>query len=124
VEMVGNFHNGPLSVIMAFGILGSIAVLWLFAAAIRALYQNYQFGDPALRNINTFLFGYFVVSVVVFFAVYGALDTDLRGFLGVLGLGISLNGGVAAPAPAESAVTGVELGTEYIKPSRATVSTY
>jgi hypothetical protein len=115
VEMVGNYHNGPLSVILAFGIFGSLAVLCLFAAGIRVLYQNYQFGDPALRNINTFLFCYFVVSVVVFFVVYGALDTDLRVFLGVLGLGISLNGGVAAAAPAESTVTGVELRTEYIK---------
>jgi hypothetical protein len=100
VGMVGNYHNGPLSVILAFGIFGSIAVLWIFAAGIRALYQNYQFGDPALHNINTFLFGYFVVNVVIFLAVYGALDTDLRGFLGLLGLSVSLNGGVAKPAVA------------------------
>jgi len=98
VEMVGNYHNGPLSVILAFGIFGAIAFLWLLAAGIRVLYQNYQFGDPALRSINTFLFSYFIVNVVVFFAVYGAFDTDMRGFMGLLGLSISLNGGVAKPA--------------------------
>lgn len=100
MEMVGNYHNGPLSVILPFGIPGSIAVVWLFVAGIRVLYRNYQFGDPALRNINTFLFAQFVVSTVCFFAIFGALQTDMHGFLGILGLGISLNGGVAKPGVA------------------------
>jgi hypothetical protein len=96
-ELVGNYHNGPLSVILPFGILGSIAFVWLMVAGIRVVYQNYQFGDPAFHNINTFLFAYFVVKVFFFFTVFGALNSDLPMFLGMLGLSISVNGGVAKP---------------------------
>ena len=67
------------------------------AAGIRVVYQNYQFGDPAYHHINTFLFAYFVVKVISFFAVFGSLHSDLPLFLGMLGLSISLNGGVAKP---------------------------
>src|ERR1035437_8309763 len=96
-ELVGDYHSGPLSVILPFGIFGSIAFLWLMVAGIRVLYQNYQFGGPAYHNINTFLFAYFVVKVIFFFAIFGSLHSDLPLFLGLLGLSISLNGGVAKP---------------------------
>lgn len=96
-EFVGDYHNGPLSVIIPFGIFGAIAFVWLLVAGIRVVYQNYQFGDPAYHHINTFLFAYFVVKVIFFFAVFGGLYTDLAMFLGMLGLSISLNGGVAKP---------------------------
>jgi len=96
-EMVGNYHNGPLSVIIPFGMFGSIAFVWLLAAGTRVLYQNYQFGDPALHYINTFLFGSFVVKIAFFFIIFGSLVADLPAFLGLLGLSISLNGGVAKP---------------------------
>ena len=66
-------------------------------AGIRALHQNYQFGDPAYHDINTFLFAYLVAKVVFFFTVFGSLHSDLPVFLGLLALGISLNGGVAKP---------------------------
>ena len=96
-ELVGDYHNGPLSVLLPFGIFGSIAFVWLMIAGIRALHQNYQFGDPAYHDINTFLFAYFVAKVVFFFTVFGSLHSDLPVFLGLLALGISLNGGVAKP---------------------------
>ena len=96
-EMVGNYHNGPLSVILPFGIFGAIAFVWLLVAGIRVVYRNYQFGDPAYHQINKFLFVYFVVRVILFFAVFGALESDLPMFLGLLGLSISLNGGVTKP---------------------------
>ena len=98
VELVGDYHNGPISVIIPLGIFGSIAFLWLLAAGIRVVYQNYQFGDPALHDINTFFFGYFVVKVVFFFLVFGSLYSDLPVFLGLLAMSISINGGVAKPA--------------------------
>ena len=96
-EMVGNYHNGPLSVILPFGIFGAIAFVWLLVAGIRVVYRNYQFGDPAYHHINKFLFVYFVVRVILFFVVFGALSSDLPMFLGLLGLSISLNGGVTKP---------------------------
>jgi O-antigen ligase len=96
-EMVANYHNGPLSVILPFGIFGLLAFIWLLVAGLRVLYQNYQFGDPALHNINTLLFASFIVSVIYFFAVYGQFYLEMRSFLGMIALGISLNGGVAKP---------------------------
>jgi O-antigen ligase len=112
-EMVGNYHNGPLSVILPFGIFGSIAFVWLLVAGIRVVYRNYQFGDPAYHQINKFLFVYFVVRVILFFAVFGALEADLPMFLGLLGLSISLNGGVAKPMVVPWPT--VEFSTEYVK---------
>jgi O-antigen ligase len=97
-ELVGNYHNGPLSVILPFGIFGSIAFVWFLVAGIRVVYDNYQFGDPAYHHANAFLFAFFVVKVIFFFAVFGALTSDLPLFLGLLGLSVSLNGGVAKPA--------------------------
>jgi len=97
-ELVGDYHNGALSVILPFGIFGSIAFVWLLFAAGRVIYENYRFGDPAFHNINVFLFAYFVVKAIFFFTIFGSLHSDLPLFLGLLGLSISLNGGVAKPA--------------------------
>ena len=96
-ELVGDYHNGPLSVLLPFGIFGAIAFVWLMVAGLRVVYRNYRFGDPAFHQLNGFLFAYFAVKVIFFFAVFGSLHSDLAGFLGLLGLSISLNGGVAKP---------------------------
>jgi hypothetical protein len=100
VELAGDYHNGPLSVLLPFGMFGAIAFAWLLVAGIRVLYHNHRFGDPAYQNLNTFLFAYFVAKVIFFLAVFGSLHSDLPVFLGLLGLSISLNGGVAKPAVA------------------------
>jgi O-antigen ligase len=99
-KVVGNYHNGPLSVILPFGIFGAIGFLWFTVASLRVLYQNYQFGDPAYHKINTFLFVYFLSKMIYFYAVFGAFHMDLPALLGLLGLSISLNGGVAKPVVA------------------------
>ena len=96
-EMVANYHNGPLSIILPFGIFGLLAFIWLLVAGLRVLYQNYRFGDPALHNINTLLFASFIVNAIYFFAVYGQFYLEMRTFMGLLAFGISLNGGVAKP---------------------------
>jgi len=97
VELVGDYHNGPLSVLIPFGMFGMIGLLWFFWASLRVLYQNYQFGDPAYHTMNVFLFAYFFVKVIFFFAVFGSLASDLMTFTGLVGLSVSLNGGVAKP---------------------------
>ena len=97
-EVVGNYHSGPLSVILPFGIFGSIAFLWLVFAGVRVVYRNWRFGDPAFHDINAFMYAYFVAKVIFFFTIFGSLFSDLPMFLGLLGLSISLNGGVAQPA--------------------------
>jgi len=95
--MAGDYHNGPLSVIVAFGIFGVIAFVWFMVAALRVLYRNYQFGDSAHHRLNTFLLAYFVARALLFMSVFGSLYSELAFFTGLVGLSISLNGGVAKP---------------------------
>src|SRR5208282_5663998 len=40
-----DYHNGPLSVLIPFGLWGGIAVLWFFAAALWVMYRNFRYGD-------------------------------------------------------------------------------
>ncbi len=101
----GNYHNGPLSVLIPFGLWGAIAFLWLVIASIWALWRNYRFGDPALKNINTLLFSYFIMRILFFLLFFGAFASELYVYTGIVGLSVSLNAGVrkasdlAAPLP-------------------------
>ena len=97
LALAGDYHNGPLSVILPFGIWGAIAFVWFLFAAIRVLYANYRYGDPSLRVINTFLLAAFVARVIFFLLIVGALSNDMLAFCGLLGLSVSLNGGVCRP---------------------------
>jgi hypothetical protein len=104
-EVVGDYHNGPLSVIIPFGIFGAIGFFWFIAAAGRVFYLNYKYGDAALKAINTFLFAFYIARFIFFMTIFGSLYVDLATFAGLVGLSISLNGGVArrhteAPEPA------------------------
>jgi hypothetical protein len=98
-SFVGDYHNGPLSVIMPFGIFGSIAFLWFLGASFQVLRANYKYGDPDCRRVNTFLLSYFVAKVILFFVVFGGLYTDLAMFVGIVGFSITYNGGVAKRVP-------------------------
>jgi hypothetical protein len=93
--LAGDYHSGPLSVIIPFGIWGAIAFLWVLGAGLRVLYLNYRYGDARLRKINSVLLSYYIASIIMFFFVFGALDSELTLFLGAVGFGVSLNGGVS-----------------------------
>jgi hypothetical protein len=97
-EAAGDYHNGPLSVIIPFGIFGAAAFVWFLISGMRVLYRNYYYGDPDCRLFNRFLFAYFVTKVIGFFLIFGGFYGDLVGFTGILGLSVSLNGGVAKVA--------------------------
>ena len=98
--LAGDYHNGPLSVIIPFGIFGSIAFAWFLWAGCRLTYQNYLFGDPAYHRINSYIYALFVVKIVFFLTVFGGLVMDLTMFVALVGVSISLNGGVAKRAVA------------------------
>jgi hypothetical protein len=100
----GNFHNGVLSVLIPLGIWGAIALLWFWFASLRALYDNYRYGDPAFKTINTFFFVSYVVSIIFFLFIFGAIEGDLSNFVVIAGLSVSLNGGIRRPAPAPARV--------------------
>ena len=94
----GSYHNGPLSIIIPFGIFGVIGFLWSIGAGIWALYRNYRYGDPELRVANTFLLAYFLMRVIVFLFIFGGMNSELFKFTGVLGLSVAINRGVRKPA--------------------------
>jgi hypothetical protein len=97
-ELAGDYHNGPLSVVIPFGIYGLVGFIWLIAAGFRVLYRNYKFGDPLYKKANTFLYAYFIARMLAFIFLFGSLYSELALFTGLIGLSISLNNGVAQPA--------------------------
>lgn len=109
--VAGDYHNGPLSLLIPFGIWGVIAFIGFVWSSLKVLYLNYRNGPPELKLINTFLLSAFIGRIIFFFSVFGAISIDLLLMVGLVGLGISMNGGVARkpvqvavpePAPASS----------------------
>ncbi len=92
--VAGDYHSGPLSILMPFGIFGLLAFLWFIVASIRLLYRNHRVSDPNLQVINTFLLSYFVARVIFYFFAFGALHNDLQALVGIVGLSIAINGGL------------------------------
>jgi len=90
--VAGDYHNGPLSVLIPFGILGFLGFGWIVVASIRLLYYFHRFGNPALQRINTFLLASFLAKIALFVFVFGALSNDLFSFIGLVGVAVSLNG--------------------------------
>jgi hypothetical protein len=98
----GDYHNGPLSVMIPFGIFGMISFLWTLIGGYRMLSWNRRFGDARLRRINNALLSCYLAYCVSFFFIFGSLNGELYIFLGICGFSVSLNGGVkrkAAPQP-------------------------
>jgi hypothetical protein len=97
--LAGDYHNGPLSLIIPFGIWGCIGFLWFLGASIKVLWANYKYGDPDLRRINTLMLCFFISKVLLFLIIFGGFYSDLVQFIGITGFSISLNNGVAEPVP-------------------------
>ncbi len=95
--IAGDYHSGPLSIMVPFGIFGVLAFVFFLGAGWRVLHLNYCHGHPRLKLINTFLYSCFMVRIIFFVAVFGGVHGDIAVFAGLVGLGISLNGGVAKP---------------------------
>jgi hypothetical protein len=91
----GDYHSGPLSVMIPFGVWGLLAFLWLGFVGIRFLRRQIALGPPQFQTINRLLFASFAANMVFFFAVFGDLTTNLAQMVGVLGFAASLNGGAA-----------------------------
>ncbi len=87
----GDYHNGPLSLLIPLGIYGLLGFLWLITAGALYLYRNYRYGLPELRTINAFLFAYFTARAIFFFSIFGGVSYELYFFTGILGLSVALN---------------------------------
>ena len=113
---VGDYHNGPLSILIPFGIYGMIAFLWLLIAGGRVLHRNFKFGSPEYRNVNALILAAFTAHACFFFIGFGSLHSDMASFTGLLGMSVALNGAASCLPPlAEQPALGVELNTEYIR---------
>ncbi len=89
--VAGDYHNGPLSLIIPFGIYGVLVFMWFVAAALVYLYKSYKRGLPELKTINAFLFASFLAKTIFFFSIFGAVANELYIFTGILGLSVALN---------------------------------
>lgn len=95
--MAGDFHNGPLSIMIPFGIWGMLGWLWFLAAGLRLLYLNHRHGKPHAQITNTLLLALFMARIILFFAVFGSFESELMIFAGLVAMSICLNGGVGKP---------------------------
>jgi O-antigen ligase len=100
----GDYHSGPLSVLIPFGIFGVIAFVWFLVASFRLLYRNYVYSDDNLRLLNTFLLSYFLARTIFYFVGFGGLYSDLPVFAGLVGLSIAVNGARRLPETSPAAV--------------------
>lgn len=92
LALSSDYHNGPLSVVLPFGIWGVIAIVWFLAGSIWVLYRNYRYGPPNLQTLNAFLFAAYVWLVISFYG--GSLATQMSSFTGLLALSVAINRGV------------------------------
>ena len=114
--VVGDYHNGPLSILVPLGIYGLVAFLWIIIAGLRVLYRNYRSGSPDYKNVNALILALFAAHALFFFVGFGSLYSDLAYFAGLLGLSVALNGAEPSLLPqAEQPAAGVELNTEYVR---------
>ena len=95
----GDYHNGPLSTLIPFGIWGAIALLWVNLAGVRILYRNFKYGDPELRTINVFLLAWYVQRTIMFFFIFGGFELDIGLFARTVGFSVALNWGMCGPKP-------------------------
>ena len=112
----GDYHSGPLSIIIPFGIWGVIGFFWFLWAALRLLHRTYKRSNPALIHYNALFLALFAARTFFFFFGFGSFHSDIAFFAGIVGMSIALNGTEESEAEeAERLVAGAELKTEYIK---------
>lgn len=99
----GDYHNGPLSVIIPFGLYGAIAFFWMLIAGARFLYTVYRDGAEELRRINALLLALFLARILMFLFIFGSLYIELYQFTGILGLSVALNANRSLQTSNESA---------------------
>ena len=94
-----DYHNGPLSTLMPFGIWGMISYLWVALATILALYRNFRYGDADIKTVNTFLLALAIQKFIAYFFLFGAYSGDIGEFAKLAGFSVALNWGIKrAPA--------------------------
>jgi hypothetical protein len=94
--VAGDYHNGPLSLIIPFGVWGVLTFIWFSVASLRLLWRNFKYGEESIRNINGFLLASFISKLFYFLFVFGAFYMDLSTMAGIVALSVSFNRGMAS----------------------------
>jgi len=92
-----DFHSGPLSTLVCFGLWGAVSILAIMLAGLHIVYRNFKYGDPELRTVNTLLLAVHLEHMLHFFFLFGAYDLDVIGFARYVGFSVALNWGVCGP---------------------------
>ena len=93
----GDYHNGPLSTLMPFGVWGAIAYLWMAGASMFVLYRNFRYGDPELKTVNAYLLAACLYCIFGFCFVFGGYSDAPGFFARFAGFSIALNWCVCGP---------------------------
>jgi hypothetical protein len=99
LAVAGDYHSGPISVVLSFGIWGVLTWLWFWAAGYWVLWRNYRFGDPAIPQLNRYLFVAYVLGCIGFLFIFGDIVNSVSAFTGIIGMSLALNHGVSRPRP-------------------------
>ncbi len=89
-----DYHNGPLSTLMPFGIWGMISYVWLMAGCLYVLICNYRYGDPELKTVNRFWLVIAITSVIGYFFLFGAYCDSIGSTAKLAGFSVAFNWGV------------------------------
>lgn len=99
--LAGDYHNGPLSLLIPLGIFGTLAFIAFTIACVRVMRKNYIYSDPHLKKINRFLLALFIARLFSFWVIFGAVSSSLATFTGLIGISVALNRGVRKAPPAK-----------------------
>jgi hypothetical protein len=112
--LAGEYHNGPLSIAIPFGIWGVLAFCWLLFAGVLRLYWFCRNGDPDLQNINRVLCAMFIAKIIFFAFFFGAFNSDIVEFAAIAGLAEALNASPSdSPTEPEGQADSPHPGEEY-----------
>jgi hypothetical protein len=92
--IAGDYHSGPLSVLVNFGIPGALGWLFFCWVSLRALIRNFRYGEQHWRNLNGLLLALYSAKIIYFFFIFGDFALQLYEFTGLLGLSVAINGGI------------------------------
>ncbi len=99
LALSGDYHSGPLSTLIPFGIWGAIGILWLMAVSVFVLYRNCWYGDLEIKTLNNFMLASTIWSIFSFFFIFGAFEGAVADLTRAIGFSVALNWGVCRPAP-------------------------
>lgn len=98
LALSSDYHSGPLSTLMPFGVWGAISYIWLTIVGLQIAYRNYRYGDPELRIVNGYGLAAGIWGVICYLFVFGAYSSFVLGSAIGIGFNLALNGGVHGPA--------------------------